>query len=109
MNYVILAFTIVCEVIATSLIKRTDGFTNFLPTAGVLICYLLAFFGLSHVMKTIPIGIVYATWSGLGIVLVSLVAYFVYKQALDLPALLGIGFIVVGVLLMNVFSKVSAH
>lgn len=109
MVYVQLAISIVLEVIGTSLMKKTEGFTNIPFTLGMLGCYAVAFYFLSHVVKVLPVGIVYATWSAGGIVLVSAVAYFAFKQALDLPAMVGIGLIVAGVILINVFSKVSAH
>ena len=109
MIYLQLAISIALEVIATSLMKKTEGFTNLPYTVGMLVCYGLAFYLLSHVVKVLPIGVVYATWSAGGIVLVSAVAYFFYKQALDLPAILGIGLIVVGVFLINIVSKVSTH
>jgi small multidrug resistance pump len=109
MAYLYLAFAIGFEVIATSLIKKSDGFANLYPTVGMLTCYLGAFFFLSIVVKTIPLGIVYATWSAGGIVLISAVGYYVYKQALDLPAIIGLGFIIAGVVVINLFSKTVAH
>lgn len=109
MIYVKLALAIIFEVVATSLLKRTEGFTHLPYTATMLAGYLLSFYFLSQVVKVLPVGIVYATWSGLGIVLISGAAYFLYRQALDLPAILGMGFIIIGVVLMNVFSKVAAH
>ena len=75
----------------------------------MLACYGFSFYLISLVVKFLPVGIVYATWSGVGIILISAVAYFVYKQALDWPAIIGIGFILVGVILMNVVSKVASH
>ena len=109
MNYLMLAFSIALEVVGTSLMKKTEGFTNIPITAGMLVAYGIAFYLLSHVVKTLPIGVVYATWSAGGIVLVTAVAYFFYKQTLDLPAIIGMAFIIVGVVLMNAFSNVSAH
>ncbi|QDK38160.1 multidrug efflux SMR transporter [Bdellovibrio sp. NC01] len=109
MIYVKLALAIIFEVIATSLLKKTEGFTHIPFTVTMLAGYLLSFYFLSQVVKVLPVGIVYATWSGLGIVLISTAGYFLYKQALDLPAVLGMGFIIVGVVLMNVFSKMSVH
>lgn len=109
MIYVLLAISVVCEVIGTSLLKMTDNFTRLAPTVGVFICYGTAFFLMTIVMKTLPVGVVYAIWSGAGIVLVSAVSYVLYKQTLDLPALLGIGLIIAGVLVINIFSKSTAH
>lgn len=109
MVYVQLILSIVLEVVATSLMKRTDGFTNIVPTIVMLTCYAGAFYFMSLVIRTLPVGVVYATWSGLGIVLVSTIAYFVYKQALDAPAVIGMTLIIAGVVIMNVFSKVTGH
>ena len=109
MIYLQLALSIIFEVIGTSMIKKTDGFTNLPYTLGMALCYGIAFYFLSNVIKLLPVGLVYATWSGCGIVLVSAVAYFVYKQTLDLPAILGIAFIVTGVVLINFVSKSAAH
>ena len=109
MIYLQLTISIVLEVLATSLMKKTDGFTNITPTIAMLACYGGSFYFVSIVVKTLPVGIVYATWSGLGIVLVSAIAYFVFKQALDLPAVIGMALIIVGVVIINVFSKMSAH
>lgn len=109
MVYLQLIISIILEVVATSLMKKTDGFTNIIPTLSMLACYAGAFYFMSIVVRTLPVGVVYATWSGLGIVLVSAIAYFVYKQALDVPALIGMSLIITGVVFINVFSKVSAH
>jgi len=87
----------------------TASFTRLVPTMGVFLCYGAAFYFMTIVMKTLPVGVVYAIWSGCGIVLISGVSYFLYKQHLDLPALLGIGLIVAGVLVINIFSKSTAH
>ena len=109
MIYLMLAISIILEVIGTSLIKMTNGFTNLPITGVMLLCYAISFFLLSQVVKVLPVGIVYATWSAGGIILVSAAAYFLYKQALDLPAIVGIALIVVGVVLINGFSKMGAH
>lgn len=109
MVYLLLAVTVIFEVIGTMLIKATDGFTRLVPSLGVIASYGIAFYVLSHVMKTMPVGIAYAMWGGFGIILVSLMSYFVHKQELDLPAVLGIGLIVAGVVIINLFSKTIAH
>lgn len=100
---------IVCEVIATSLLKTTDQFTRLVPTVLMALFYLLSFYFLSHAIRTIPVGVAYAIWSALGIVLISGVGFFLFKQALDLPALIGIGLIVTGVIVINLFSNTMAH
>ncbi|KEY60922.1 multidrug efflux SMR transporter [Serratia sp. DD3] len=105
--YLIMA--IIAEVIATTMLKAADGFTRLWPSLIVIVGYVIAFWGLSMVVKTMPLGIVYAIWSGMGIVLVSIAAIFIYQQKLDLPAVIGIGLILAGVLVINLLSKASAH
>ncbi|EMI7257785.1 QacE family quaternary ammonium compound efflux SMR transporter [Vibrio alginolyticus] len=104
-----LSIAIVCEAIATSYIPKTEQFTKVMPSTVVLIGYGIAFFLLSVTVQTMPVGVVYAIWSGAGIVLVATVGYFVYGQRLDLPALVGIGFIIAGVLIVNLLSKTVGH
>ena len=109
MNWLYLAIAIVAEVIATSALKASEGFTRPLPAVLVVAGYGIAFYLLSLTLRTIPMGVVYAIWSGAGIVLITLAGYFLYKQRLDLPALVGIGLIVAGVLVMQLFSKSTSH
>ncbi|WP_440873632.1 DMT family transporter [Vibrio diabolicus] len=104
-----LSIAIVCEVIATSYIPKTEQFTKMMPSTVVLIGYGIAFFLLSVTVKTMPVGVVYAIWSGAGIVLVATVGYFVYGQRLDLPAIVGIGFILTGVMIVNLLSKTVGY
>ena len=107
--YIYLAIAIVSEVIATSALRAADGFTRLLPSVLVVVGYGLAFLFLSLTLKTIPVGIAYAIWAGIGIVLISVVACFLYGQALDAPALIGMALIIAGVVVINLFSKSSAH
>lgn len=109
MSWVYLSIAIVAEVIATSALKASAGFSRLLPSLLVVVGYGLAFFMLAQTLRDIPVGVAYAVWSGVGIVLVSLVGYFLFDQRLDLPALLGIGLIVAGVLVLQLFSKSIAH
>ncbi|BDT70816.1 multidrug transporter [Comamonadaceae bacterium OS-4] len=109
MNWLYLAIAIVCEVVATSALKATEGFTRWQPSALVVLGYGLAFFFLSLTLRSIPVGIAYAIWAGAGVVLVSIAGWLLYQQALDLAAILGIGLIVAGVLVINLFSKVVVH
>lgn len=109
MNWLYLAIAIVCEVVATSALKATEGFTRWQPSAMVVLGYGLAFFFLSLTLRSIPVGIAYAIWAGAGVVLVSIAGWLLYQQALDLAAILGIGLIVAGVLVINLFSKVVVH
>jgi small multidrug resistance pump len=105
MQYLYLTIAIVAEVIATSALKSSEGFTRLWPSVIVAVGYGVSFYFLSLTLKTIPVGIAYAIWSGLGITLVSIIGYFVYKQGLDIPAILGLLLILAGVLVINVFSK----
>ncbi len=105
----ILLLAIVAEVIATSALKAAEGFTRLIPSLIVVVGYGVAFTCLSLTLKTIPVGVAYALWSGVGTVLVTLVAWLFYKQQLDAPAILGIVLILTGSVIMNLFSKVSAH
>lgn len=108
-NWLFLFAAIIAEVIATSALKASDGFTRLWPTVTVAVGYGIAFYFLSLTLRTIPVGIAYAVWSGLGVVLITLVAWLVFDQKLDTPALLGMGLIVSGVIIMNVFSRVGVH
>jgi small multidrug resistance pump len=107
--YALLAVAIVAEVVATSALRASDGFSRLVPSVIVVIGYGISFYLLSLTLKSLPVGIVYAVWSGVGIVLITLVAALLFKQIPDLPAVLGMGLIVAGVIVLNVFSKVSAH
>ena len=109
MNWVYLGIAIVAEVIATSALKAADGFTRVTPSIVVVAGYLVAFYFLSLTLRTIPVGIAYAIWSGVGIFLIALIGWLFYKQALDVPAMLGLGLIIAGVVVLNAFSKSISH
>ncbi|MBF0677547.1 MAG: QacE family quaternary ammonium compound efflux SMR transporter [Devosia sp.] len=104
-----LAIAIVGEVIATSFLRASMGFTQLGPTIVVVVGYAITFYFFSLALQTIPVGVGYAIWSGVGIILVSIIAYFAYGQTLDLPALIGIGLILAGVLVINLFSQSTTH
>lgn len=104
-----LALAILCEVIATSALKASSGFTRLGPSLVVVIGYGVAFYCLSLSLRTIPLGIVYAVWSGSGVALITLIGWLVYGQVLDLAAILGLSLIVSGVLVLNLFSRVASH
>lgn len=108
-HWVYLITAIVSEVIATSALKASTGFTKPLPSVVVVIGYLVSFYFLSLRLKTIPVGIAYAIWSGVGVVLISVVAWLLYGQRLDLPALIGMGLIISGVMVINLFSNTAGH
>jgi small multidrug resistance pump len=100
-----LALAIGTEVVATSALKASEGFTRLVPAAVVVVGYAVSFWCLSLALKTIPVGIAYAIWSGAGIVLIALIAWWLYGQTLDAAALLGIGLILAGVVVIQLFSK----
>jgi small multidrug resistance pump len=107
--YAVLVVAIVFEVLGTSAMQAAQHFTRVVPTAMMVVCYGIAFFFLSWSLRYVPVGIAYAIWSGLGIVLISLVGYFVFGQKLDLAAVLGLGLIIAGVVVLNFFSKSTFH
>jgi small multidrug resistance pump len=109
LTYVYLVFAVICEVIGTSTLKATQGFTQPIPTIVTLCAYFVAFYVLSLTLDTIPVGIAYAIWAGIGVVLVPLIGWYFYDQALDWPAIAGITLILVGVLLINLFSEAGKH
>ena len=104
-GYLYLAVAIFGEVIATSALKASNGFSAVLPSILVVVGYSLAFYFLSLTLKTIPLGISYAIWSGVGIVAVSIVGWLLYKQTLDLAAIVGMAMILGGVLVIHLFSS----
>ena len=109
MSYVLLSIAILAEVVATTAMKESEGFTRPVWAMVTAIGYGIAFYCLSLALKTIPTGVAYAIWSGIGIVLISLAAWLLRGQTLDAPAVIGMGLIVAGVAVMNLFSKSPAH
>lgn len=107
-TWAVLTLAIVCEVVGTSLLNASAQFTRPWPTAGMAACYLLSFYLLSLAMRALPMGVVYAVWSGLGIVLISVVGLVAFGQRLDAPALIGIGLILAGVVAVNL-SGTAPH
>jgi small multidrug resistance pump len=104
-----LSIAIVSEVIATSALKASDGFSRLVPSAIVVVGYAVAFYFLSLTLKTVPVGVAYAIWSGAGIALITLIGWVLFGQRLDAPALIGMALIVAGVVVMQVFSRTAAH
>jgi small multidrug resistance pump len=104
MPYLYLTIAILAEVIGTSALKATQGFTRFWPSVVVVVGYGVAFYFLSLALKTIPVGVAYAIWSGVGVALITLIGWFVFHQKLDVPALIGIGLIVAGVVVIQMFT-----
>jgi small multidrug resistance pump len=109
MGHLYLALAILAEVAATSALKASQEFTKLIPSLIVVIGYGVAFYLLTLVLRTIPVGIAYALWSGVGIILVAIIGAILYNQIPDFPAIIGIVLIVVGVVVINVFSKTVGH
>ena len=109
MTYLYLALAILAEVTATSALKASEEFTRLLPSLIVVVGYGVSFYFMTLVLRVMPIGITYAIWSGLGIVLVAVVGFLLYKQTPDLPAILGMGLIISGVVVIQLFSKTISH
>ncbi len=109
MAYIYLAIAIIAEVVATSALKASAEFTKLYPSLLVVVGYCVAFYFMTLVLRTIPIGITYAVWSGAGIVLVAIVGALLYKQIPDIPAIIGMGLIISGVVVIHVFSKTSGY
>lgn len=108
-NYLFLIIAIVFETIATSALKSSEQFSKLIPSIITVVGYLGAFYFLSLTLRTIPVGVAYAIWSGVGIILITLVGIFAFKQVPDLPAVIGLLLIIAGVIVINVFSDMSAH
>ncbi|WP_110670506.1 DMT family transporter [Salinicola halophilus] len=106
-SYILLALAVVAEVVATSSLKASAGFTRLIPSIIVVVGYALSFYALSLVLKVLPVGITYAIWAGLGIVLVTLIGIVVFGERPDLPAYLGMALIISGVGVIQIFSRLS--
>lgn len=107
MSYIYLAVAIFCEVIGTMLLPLSENFSKPLPSLALIIAYILAFYFLTFALQSIPIAIVYATWSGLGILLISILGYIIYDQTLQWQSIIGLFLIVIGVILVNSFAMVD--
>lgn len=107
-GYAWLSIAILAEIVATSMLKASDGFSKLVPTVITVAGYVTSFWALSHSMRSVPVGIGYAIWSGVGIVAITAVAWIWFKQQIDAPALVGMGLILAGVVVINVFSKTAA-
>ena len=108
-HWIYLSIAIVSEVIGTSALKASEGFTRLWPSVIVVTGYALAFYFLSLTLKAIPMGVAYAVWAGAGIALIALIGWLYFGQTLDLAAIIGLSLIVAGVVVLNVFSKTLAH
>lgn len=108
-TWIILFIAIAAETFATSMVKASDGFTRTLPSLGVIMGYAVSFYGLSQVVKTMNLGVAYAIWAGLGVVLISVLSRVFFNQKLDIPAIIGIGLIITGVIIIRLFSETAPH
>lgn len=109
MPYLFLAIAIVAEVIGTSALKASEGFSKTVPSIVTVVAYGSAFYCLSITLKTVPVGVAYAIWSGVGVALIAIVGWVLFDQKLDAAAIIGMGLIVAGVVVMQVFSKAGGH
>lgn len=109
MGYLYLAIAVIAEVVATSALKSSVGFTKPIPSIVVVVGYGVAFYCLALVLKSLPVGITYAIWAGMGIVLITMVGAVVYKEVPDMPALIGMALIISGVVIISLYSKTSSH
>ncbi|MDR0261769.1 MAG: multidrug efflux SMR transporter [Sphingobacterium sp.] len=109
MKYIYLFLAIAAEILATTFLKKSEGFTLFKPTLICIVGYIVAFYFLSITLKYLPVGISYAIWSGVGIVAITLIGMFLFKQIPDTAAIIGMTLIVAGVIIINLFSKMGAH
>ena len=105
MKWIYLIIAIITEVIATSALKESEGFTKAIPSLIVIIGYSLTFYFMSLTLRDMSVGITYAIWSGMGILLITLIGYFKYSQILDAPAVLGMGLITLGIIILRFFSN----
>lgn len=108
-KYIFLSLAILFEILGTTGLKYSEQFTKLLPSLATIVCYCLTFYFLSITLKELPVGIAYAIWSGVGIVALTFIGIFAFKQIPDLPAIIGISLIVAGVVIINLFSKTSSH
>ena len=109
MTYVYLALAIIAEVAATSALKASEEFSRLIPSLIVVVGYSVAFYFMTLVLRVMPVGVTYAIWSGLGIVLVTVAGFFLYRQTPDIPAMLGMGLIISGVVVIHLFSRTYSH
>ena len=107
--YILLAFAIILEITGTSLVKDTQGFTRWIPTTICLVTICLSYYFMSHVVNFIPVGITYATWSGLGIAAITVIGIYKYNQVPNIPTIIGLIFIIVGVIIVNTMNNIKVN
>lgn len=109
MKYLLLSLAIILEIIGSSFMQLSNGFTKFFPTSITILAYVVCFYFFSQALKYFPLGVAYAVWGGLGIVLTAIISATIFKHKMDFPAILGIILIVSGVFVMNFYSKTTGH
>ena len=109
MPWLYLVFAILAETVGTTALKASEGFTRLMPSILTALAYAVSFYLLAQVLRTIPVGIAYAIWSGLGIVFIASIGWIWFGQRLDVPAMIGLGLIVAGIVVMQVFSDTTGH
>ncbi len=109
MHYLWLFIAIVCETVGTTALQASQQFTRLWPSVAVVVFYMVSFYFMALALKVMPVGIVYAIWSGLGIVCIAAIGFIVFGQRLDLPAVLGLGLIITGILVIHLFSNSATH
>jgi small multidrug resistance pump len=109
MHWLVLGAAVLAETIGTTALQASQQFTRFWPSVLVIVAYAISFYLLSITLRVMPVGVVYALWSGLGICLIALIGWLVFGQKLDLPALAGLALIIAGILVINLFSKSTMH
>ncbi len=109
MSWVFLVVAMLCEIVGTCVLKAADGFTRAVPSVVVIVTYTVSFYFFSLALRVIPVGIAYAIWSGVGIMAIAVIGWLYYGQALDTAAILGLGLIIAGVVVLSLFSKTVAH
>ncbi|MEM6409420.1 MAG: SMR family transporter [Pseudomonadota bacterium] len=108
-HFIYLIAAVIAETIGTTALQASQQFTRFWPSVIVVVSYAISFYLLALTLKYMPVGLMYALWSGFGIILIALIGYLYFGQSLDLPAVVGLGLIIAGIVLINVFSKTSLH
>ncbi|MBR2657624.1 SMR family transporter [Yoonia sp.] len=108
-HYILLIFAVLAETIGTTALQASQQFTRFWPSVLVVVAYSVSFYLLAQTLRVMPVGVVYAMWSGLGIVLIAAIGYLVFGQRLDLPAVIGIAMILGGILVIHLFSRTAPH
>ncbi|NUH64214.1 multidrug efflux SMR transporter [Sulfitobacter sp. S0837] len=109
MHYLWLFIAVIAETLGTTAVQASQQFTRLWPSVAVVVFYVISFYCMSLTLKVMPVGVVYALWAGLGIVFIAIIGFLLFGQRLDPPALLGIAFIICGILIIHLFSKTSPH